>query len=242
MSKQKTSGAFKVIKIISIVLTCSTLFIALMIVAFLDSKNEGIFSFDRMYYTISNLWVFYLLLPISLGCLGYGIFLSIKKYKAVSNIVIGSIFSVLLFIYGSFTLVFKPQYDTSTKHWNELSEKLSIDFSNDLKIVSMEYDVKNQTTSDSFYRNVESVARFTNPQSYETFVNSLNSDWTTSFQNNIVPATFALYVRSGFNKYLIYSFTDSTYNPASIVSKHKYVCIALSYEKQGMYMMEYTAK
>ena len=106
----------------------------------------------------------------------------------------------------------------------------------------MEYDVKNQTTSDSFYRNVESVAKFTNSQSYETFVNSLNSNWTTSFQNNIVPATFALYVRSGFNKYLIYSFTDSTYNPTSIVSKHKYVCIALSYEKQGMYMMEYTAK
>ena len=127
MSKQKTSGVFKVIKIISIVLTCSTLFIALMIVAFLDSKNEGIVSFDSMYYTISNLWVFYLLLPISLGCLGYGIFLSIKKYKAVSNIVIGSVFSFLLFIYGSFTLNFKPQYDTSTKHWNELSEKLKIE-------------------------------------------------------------------------------------------------------------------
>ena len=57
MSKQKTSGVFKVIKIISIVLTCSTLFIALMIVAFLDRKNEGLVSFDRMYYTISNLVV-----------------------------------------------------------------------------------------------------------------------------------------------------------------------------------------
>ena len=38
MTKQKTSGAFKAIKIISIVLTCSTLFIALMLVALLDSK------------------------------------------------------------------------------------------------------------------------------------------------------------------------------------------------------------
>lgn len=242
MSKQKTSGAFKVIKIISVVLTCSTLFIALMVVAFLDSKNEGIFSFDRMYYTISNLWVFYLLLPISLGCLGYGIFLSIKKYKAVSNIVIGSIFSVLLFIYGSFTLIFKPQYDTSTKHWNELSEKLSIDFSNDLKIVSMEYDVKNQTTSDNFWHNVESAARFTKAESYQAFVNSLNSNWASSYQNNMVPTTFALSTRSGFDKFLIYSFTDSTYNPTSPISNHKYVCIALSYEKQGMYMMEYTAK
>ena len=242
MSKQKTSGAFKVIKIISIVLTCSTLFIALMIVAFLDSKNEGIVSFDRMYYTISNLWVFYSLLPISLGCLGYGIFLSIKKYKAVSNIVIGSIFSFLLLIYGSFTPIFKPQYDTSSKYWDEIGEKLSIDFSNDLKIVSMEYDVKNQTTSDSFYRNVESVARFTNPQSYETFVNSLNSNWISSYQNNIVPTTFALSTRSGFDRFLIYSFTDSTYNPTSAISNHKYVCIALSYEKQGMYMFEYTSK
>lgn len=242
MTKQKTSGAFKVIKIISIVLTCSTLFIALMLVALLDSKNEGIVSFDQMYYMVNNLWVFYLLLPISLGCLGYGIFLSIKKYKAVSNIVIGSIFSFLLLIYGSFTPIFKPQYDTSSKYWDELGEKLSIDFSNDLKVVSMEYDIYKQTTSDNFWRNVESAARFTNPQSYETFVNSLNSNWTTSFQNNIVPATFALSTRSGFDKFLIYSFTDSTYNPASIVSKHKYVCIALSYEKQGMYMMEYTAK
>lgn len=242
MTKQKTSGAFKVIKIISIVLTCSSLFIALMLVALLDKNNEGIVSFDQMYYMVSNLWVFYLLLPISLGCLGYGIFLSVKKYKAVSNIVIGSIFSFLLLIYGSFTPIFKPQYNTTTKCWDELSEKLSIDFSDNLKVISMEYDVNKQTTSDNFQINVESIARFTKDESYQTFVNSLNSNWTSSYQNNIVPTTFALSTRSGFDRFLIYSFTDSTYNPASSVSKHQYTCIALSYEKQGMYMFEYTAK
>ncbi|MBP5090937.1 MAG: hypothetical protein J6328_00025 [Bacilli bacterium] len=241
---QKTTGTFKTVKVILIVLTCLSLFFGLMLIAFLDRNNEGIAALDQSYYMVSHSWVFFLLLPISLGCLGYGIFLLIRKFKGVSNIIVGLIFSLLLSVYGSFTAIFKPQFDTSSKQWDELGLRLGIDFSDDLKVVALKSGgvVQRIGPVEMFEYEVESTAVFRRRQSYQAFVDSLDDRWLKSYPSYTVPNSFYAQTLVGFDRFLIYSFADSTYFPKEVTSGNSYVCIGLSFEKQGMYMIEYRVK
>lgn len=242
MEKKKYPAILKVFKIISIVLCCSSLFIGLFLIAIATTIKSfnSVASFETSYYFISNTWLFLLLLPITLGCLVYGIVLTSIKYKSVSNIIVGSIFSFLLLIYGSFTFALKSNFNTSNKIWNELAEILNVDFPEDLKVITEDYSNSTQK-GDIYFIQIESVGRFSSNDSLKEFSNSLDDKWTTSYLNNSVPLTFSMQTRSGFDKFLVYSFSDGSYNPTS-TSEGECVCIAFSINKKCLYLNKYINK
>lgn len=56
---------------------------------------------------IENMWLFFLLTPVSIASIVFGFILKSKGYKYKKNVITGIIITVLLCIYGSFTFIFK---------------------------------------------------------------------------------------------------------------------------------------
>ena len=74
-----------------------SIFCALILVAMMSEAN-GLF--------VENMWVFFLLTPIPISSFILGCYLKSKGYKYKKNIVVGVIMTVLLCIYGSFSIIF----------------------------------------------------------------------------------------------------------------------------------------
>lgn len=101
------SGIKKILKISLNIITCLTLligmFIGVFVVSIVNDKNSlpNEVSVNLTNYT----WILWLFLPISISNILYAFYLKKQNYKFKSNLIIGIIFTVLLFIYGSFFLI-----------------------------------------------------------------------------------------------------------------------------------------
>ena len=111
-----------------------------------------------------------------------------------------------------------------------------------MSVVTQDYTSGTQTTSDSFWLRYESTAKFYSKEDCVSFKTSMDERWVDSFVNNSVPRSYSIEVSSGFDKYLIYCFDTNEYSPTQFVSNNRYVCIAFSEAKQGMFLCEYQAK
>lgn len=97
------SGIKKIIKISLNIVTCLTLLIGMFIVNTVYDMNS--LPNEDSVKLINYTWILWLFLPISMSNILYAFFLKKQKYKFKSNLIIGIIFTVLLFIYGSFFLI-----------------------------------------------------------------------------------------------------------------------------------------
>ncbi len=237
----KNKVVFKTIKIVLIVLSALTLFGGLLILSILSSK-ECIASLDSMYNIAKYMWVMWLFLPITIGCLVFGIVMTARKSKAISNIIVGAILSFFLFIYGCFTPIFTSQYSTDCSYWKELDTTLHINLPEKMSVVIEDCTGGTQTTSDTFLLRYKSTARFESKDDCLTFKTLMDEKWIDSFTNNSVPLSFSVEISSGFDKYLIYCFDTEEYSPTQFESNNRYVCIAFSEAKTGMYLCEYKVK
>ncbi len=237
----KNKVAFKIIKIVLIVLSALTLFGGLFVLSIFSSK-EYIASLDSTYNTVKYMWVMWLFLPITIGCLVFGIVMTVRKSKAISNIIVGAIFSFFLFNYGCFTPIFTSQYSTDYSYWKELDATLHINLPEKMSVVIQDYTGGTQTTSDTFLLRYKSTARFESKDDCLAFKTLMNEKWIDSFANNSVPLSFSIEIGSGFDKYLLYCFDTEEYSPTQFESNNRYVCIAFSEAKTGMYLCEYQVK
>ena len=86
-----------------------SLFLGLFLVVFTSELlNEA----PDISIMVQNMWKFYLVLPIPLSSLLFGLYCKKKGLKAKKNIVVGIIFTILLIIYGSFTFMDFEMQDT----------------------------------------------------------------------------------------------------------------------------------
>lgn len=237
--RQPYSGKRKVLyiifKILLIVLTCSTIFSLLLLSI---SEKDCICSVDRGYKNLNMLWIYWAFLPIPICCLVFGIVMTIRKKKSVSNIVIGSIFTFFLSIYGSFPVFFKSVYIKDLDYWNYLDSTINLNLPDDVSAIREESEANDGTFETSF----KSVLTFNSKYSFHTFQSSIDERWRTTFSNDAVPYSYAREVSEGFDKYLIYCFDTNECNPSSFISERKYVVISLTEAKMGMYLCEYYAK
>lgn len=235
----------KLFAIIINILTSLTLFVALTIVAIKSSTYDTISSIDGMYYSLKLLWVFWLFFPLSIGCLVFGIVFKKKQYKTKSNIIIGSIFSVLLFAYGSIHFLGLRQYKTDPEYLNNLGEIIQIDFPNEITIITQDWTIGQQTTSDGNYYKYLSVVRFTNSFEALNFNISMNDTyWIDSFfEETIEFLPMALiYEINNYDKFLLYCYESKEYNPKILDSSYNYVYIAYSKEYRGLIIYEFRLK
>jgi hypothetical protein len=79
------------------------MFIGVFVVSIVNDKNSlpNEVSVNLTNYT----WILWLFLPISISNILYAFYLKKQNYKFKSNLIIGIIFTFLLFIYGSFFLI-----------------------------------------------------------------------------------------------------------------------------------------
>ena len=230
---------FRIFKTLLIILSCLTIFSILIIMVF-NKPEDPLASFETMYCINKYMWVSWLLLPITLACLIFGIVMTKRKMKAITNIVIGSLFSIYLLLAGSATFI--NTYITDSSFWKEISDTLSLNLPNDMSIITISFTNGTQKTTDSFLIRLESVARFSNKENCQSFKASLSDKWTTDYTNDSIPYSFSFEIMTGFDYFLIYCLDNNEFNPSSFVSENRYVCISFSESKGGLLLCEYKSK
>ena len=97
------SGIKKILKISLNIITCLTLLIGMFIVNMVYDMNS-LLNEDSV-NLINYTWRLWLFSPISISNILYAFYLKKQNYKFKSNLIIGNIITILLFIYGSFFLI-----------------------------------------------------------------------------------------------------------------------------------------
>ena len=233
----KTKGIYKFVKIILNILTCLSLYIGLFIITFSTEKYKVITSFEGLYRSLQIIWVMFLLLPISLGNIAYGLFLKSKNYKYRSNVIIGLIFSIFLFLFGSMSFLSTGQYKEDKEYLYNLAKTINVDFPEEFTIVTSDWTRGKQTSSDNTLLKYESVVRFsedTNLIFDEKWIDELAT-------NEMLPTLFILQATS-YEKFMIYCFNTKEYNPQSINGDYEYVAIAYDEDNNNLLIYEFYLK
>lgn len=233
----KTKGIYKFVKIILNILSCLTLHIGLFVIALSIEKYKVITSSEGLYRSLQMIWVMFLLLPISLGNIVYGLFLKSKKYKYRSNIIIGLIFSIFLFLYGSMSVLSIGQYKEDKDYLYNLEKNIDADFPEEFTIVTSDWTRGEQTSSDNTLLRYESVVRFR-----ENTKLSFNKKWIDELTiNEMLPTLFILQT-TNYEKFMIYCFDTKEYNPKTINKGYEYVAIAYDEDNNNLLIYEFYLK
>ena len=233
----KTKGIYKFVKIILNILSCLTLHIGLFVIALSIEKYKVITSSEGLYRSLQMIWVMFLILPISLGNVAYGLFLKSKKYKYRSNIIIGLIFSIFLFLYGSMSVLSIGQYKEDKDYLYNLEKNIDVDFPEEFTIVTSDWTRGEQTSSDNTLLRYESVVRFS-----ENTKLSFNEKWIDDLTiNEMLPTLFILQT-TNYEKFMIYCFDTTEYNPQTINEGYEYVAIAYDEDNNNLLIYEFYLK
>jgi hypothetical protein len=242
---QKNTGTIKLFSILLNVFTFLSLFIALVIISIKSESYNPITSTDSMYYSLKTIWVFWLFLPLSFGCFIFGLIHKKKDYKTTSNIVIGIIFSLLLFGFGSMHFLGLKEFNTDTDYLNNLGDTIQVDFPSKITIVTQDLTNGKQRSSDDNYYKYLSVVRFNDDTEISSFENNMNDNyWLDGFTGKTIkflPTIFILETKY-YDKYLLYCYESNEYNPEESTSKYNYICIAYSKENKSLIIYEFSIK
>ena len=179
----------------------------------------------------------FLLLPISLGNIVYGLFLKSKKYKYRSNIIIGLIFSIFLFLFGSMSILSIGQYKEDKDYLYNLEKNIDVDFPEEFTIVTSDWTRGEQTSSDNTLLRYESVVRFS-----ENTKLSFNEKWIDELTiNEMLPTLFILQT-TNYEKFMLYCFDTKEYNPQTINKGYEYVAIAYDEDNNNLLIYEFYLK
>ena len=136
---KKNTRLIKLIKVLSLVFACLSLFIAIMLNGILVHYPEPLIAdFERASENVKVMWIGSLFLPLPIFCLVFGIVFTIKKYRVISNIIVGALMTLLLG-YISITSFFHEEYDTSNTYWAELNNVIDIDLPDDMTFLSVKH-------------------------------------------------------------------------------------------------------
>ena len=191
------------------ILSVCSIFLGLVIVGV--SANNAPIPEDP-YSMIENMWKMLLIIPIPLCSMIFGIVLTIKHFKCKRNIIGGTVMTILLVVFGSFSFTFgKPSHNMTDL--NNIATSLNISFP-DEGYVSISNEVsktnENQTINTTIY------ARFNNKNDMIACITS-NENWKDNIDfipANTVPVTYTT-LTANSDYYLVYNVTKKEYNNIS---------------------------
>jgi hypothetical protein len=160
-----------------------------------------------------------------------------KKYKYESSLVLGMVFSILIFLFGTMsTLSFKFSEDKAYLY--ALEETINIDLPDDFTIVIEDYTSGIQTSNDNCIIKCESVVR---PLNNDTTYYEQNY-WTEELANvEMMPSLF-VYQTESYEYFLVYCIESKEYNPEVFEENYNYVAIAYDKDKNNLIIYEYFIK
>ena len=222
----------KSIKILSIVLSPMSLFMALITISGLMSNTTASASTGGLQMT-EHMWIFFLYLPITVGTVILGFYLLRKKYKGRVCVILGSIMSVLLFLYGCFFFIFGVNVSHDYRYAATLEKRIGIELPNNGQIISGDgiWGV------DSY----GSTLVFTDNQEINTFYTSIQSSglWKNDIDNINVDLNLKIFFL-GYDYYLVYNETIGEYNTTRNNAADKLIFLAYNNETATLEVLEYT--
>lgn len=208
----------------------------------------------------ANAWVLFLFLPIPLTSFILGIHYKRRGWKTTKNIVVGVIFTVLLFAFGVFTPIFQGFYSHDMAYVDAVSQEVRFTLPDRGSITTQDMrpspssanSSKKQASSASGDHSVNDSSKYdsfskielTDQKQVADFEKSVRGSrcWVNSLStslSSIVPTFFSIQ-SSDTDSYLIYNQTLGTYNtvPSTTESCH-YIFIAVSSKEDQMLIGEY---
>ncbi|MBO5224168.1 MAG: hypothetical protein J6C23_06635 [Clostridia bacterium] len=229
----------KFLSFILIFLAIVSLFVGFFTVAVLSSKHPGETTVEGMYYMLHYSWIYWLFMLIPIGCLLFGILLKRKK-----NLIIGIIFSGLLFGFGCFFLIGLTNYSTDTSYVEKLGKELEICFPKARTVITEDHTVGKQISREDNYCKYESVARFNNSTEISLFISNLdNQKWCTEKEpiKDMIPI-LADFQTNDYEYFLIYCYETKSFSEKVAVSKYNYIFMAFDVDKSVLYIREFVQK
>lgn len=222
------SKSWKIPSILLIIGSSVSIFIALMIVGALVSNSP----IPEANVMPEFMWVFYLLTPITIASVIFGIVAKAKVKGCTANIIVGAIMTIILSIYGSFSLVddFKVSHDV--EYISVIENAVKIELPNDGHVV---YQKGIASSLDTTY------VRFNDKNEMLNCIAS-NSNWMTNLDkvstNNI--GLYDMSLTSSYHYFLVYDITCSSYNDNPSTHKgHEFYYLAYNETSNLLYTSHY---
>lgn len=230
----------RVMMILLFILCLFTLYFAMQLVNITTDETQDI---------SENMWVFFLMLPISIASLIFGIIYKRKGFKTTKNIVVGIIFTVLLTAYGSFTFFFSGLYSHDFSYVGKIETAIHFDLPNTGDIIIHDYTQEVQFKNEIIDCNSISDIKFTAAEEVAKFNKELKESelWLTAIKTNLIgftPYKYQAPTYSGqYDYYMIYNIDLKSYNTIPKESdKYSYIFIAYSSTEGKMKIYEYSCK
>ena len=173
---------------------------------------------------MKNLWMFWLFMPIPIGCIVCGILLHVQGKKRVGFYVVASIALFLLFMYGLFTPVFTITGDVSynPEIVTEIERRVGVELPNDIKVGA---------TRTGNYKEI--YAKILDEHKKSAFIKLMSDgdpwiDKLPTSISSVLPAVVGIEV-SNSEYFLFYNETNGKYNIAP-TQNGEYDCIIIAYD------------
>lgn len=221
----------KVLLLAMFVLSLLSIFVALVSVTICISLSPLP---DFPYSMVEYMWVFFIFIPLPLASAVLGIIFYEKKYKCKKNIIAGFIMCVLLFIYGSFTFIFKDSSIHDFEYVYELEQTISIDLP-DSGYISRTIN-KDST--------IKSYAMIKFDDADEIF-DIVSTDGRFDSDMSFIPANFIdsyyTVITSGYHYFMLFDITSNKVNviPTSQSEGHRFIFIAYHIDKNILSVLDF---
>lgn len=225
--KTQNSG-YRVLSIILFAASLLSVFPAMFLVA-LASEINHLFT--------ENMWLFFLMTPVPIASIVFGVILKRKGYKYKKNIIVGLIMTAVLCLYGSFSFIFYNTFNHSDKYIARAEEYIGIDIPEHKTINTTDREDGWKFTSTKEYVYYKSDVYF-EQKSVEEFENDIsdNEKWLSSLSNALTGIiSFYDNYATGYDYILIYNIDTDEFNKLPSESG-TYRFITITYNEKDNYM------
>jgi transcriptional regulator with XRE-family HTH domain len=213
----------------------------LVIALMLFALYQGIHPNSTTFGFVLNTWIFYMVLPLPLFSIYYGLRIKGLGIKWKRNVIVGIIMSSLLVIYGSFFIIFGSAFTYDYSYINQVESIIDFELPDVGKITTYTYD----SMGDSIGVKKESAVLFLDHNEITNLILRINTSdkWTTeitSINFGLLPK-FQQIRTNDFNFFTIYNVTLDNYNSFPNSSgKYDFIFIAYNIDSGQMHIIEYS--
>lgn len=224
--KRPASKGWNVASIALFLASLLSILIALDLVHIVSNKNM---------LFVENFWLFFLVIPIPIASIVFGI-----RCKHKKNLIIGIIMTALLCLFGMFSLIFANIYDHSDTAIRKIEQTVGIDIPEHKQISTQDWTKGTQSVSRGYIYSTSNI--YFDHAAVEEFEKQLVSDdkWLSSIPSDMIGITSSINELGIYDYVLIYNVDTAEYNILpSNSGKFRFVSILYILENNQMCIVEY---
>ena len=123
----------KVISIILFIASFASLILALISAGLISGFSKYSFANNKTF--VLNMWPFFVFAILPLGSFIFGIIFN-NRFKCKKNIIAGAIMTVILVLYGSFCIIWRPFFSFDKTYLNNIADETNISFPSEYLLVT----------------------------------------------------------------------------------------------------------